>query len=149
MGQRADQIEQEICRTREDLSQNFNELQQKVKSTFDWRTQFEERPFTMVAVAFAGGMLLSAMLPSRSLRRANSGYTSRTEPCPPETKRSSIRAAAKPERRSESDALKGALVGVAANRLGGVLGELVAGFRRELHNARQKNTGSSLDAASL
>ena len=55
MGERADQIEQQINETRNELSENFNELEEKVKSAFDWRTQFEERPVTMMAVAFGGG----------------------------------------------------------------------------------------------
>lgn len=63
MGERTDQIEQQINRTREDLGENFNELEQKVKSAFDWRTQFEERPMTMLAIAFGGGVIASALLP--------------------------------------------------------------------------------------
>ncbi|MGB8321610.1 MAG: hypothetical protein WCE52_01490, partial [Candidatus Acidiferrum sp.] len=68
MGERADQIEQQINRTRDDLTENFYELEQKVKTTFDWRSQFEERPGTMMAIAFAGGLLLSALLPARPPR---------------------------------------------------------------------------------
>ena len=68
MGERADQIEREINRTRDDLSGNFHELEQRVKTTFDWRSQFEERPGTMMAIAFGGGVLLSALLPTRRSR---------------------------------------------------------------------------------
>jgi ElaB/YqjD/DUF883 family membrane-anchored ribosome-binding protein len=75
MGERADQIEQQIHQTRNELSENFNELEEKVKNAFDWRTQFEERPITMMAVAFGGGALLSALLPSRSSRRNRRSVT--------------------------------------------------------------------------
>ena len=62
MGERSDQIEEQIQRTREDLRDNLNELEQKVRRAFDWRTPFEERPLTMLAVAMGGGMLLAALL---------------------------------------------------------------------------------------
>ena len=68
MGERTDQIEQQINRTRDDLGENFDELEQKVKGAFDWRTQFEERPMTMLAIAF-GGVIASALLPSRAAHR--------------------------------------------------------------------------------
>src|SRR5438067_13203916 len=61
MGETTDQIERQIEQKRNQLNQNFNELEQKVKAAMDWRRQFDERPGTMLAVAFGGGVLLSAM----------------------------------------------------------------------------------------
>jgi hypothetical protein len=70
MGEASDQIERHIQETRNDLSENLSELEEKVKTAVDWRAQFEERPMTMMALAFGGGLLLSAVLPSaRSSRR--------------------------------------------------------------------------------
>jgi hypothetical protein len=86
MGERSDQIEEQIQRTREDLRDNLNELEQKVRNTFDWRTQFEERPLMMLTVALGGGMLLAALL-----RRGGNGTAT-------------------------------------ANRIGGFLGQLLAGY---------------------
>ena len=86
MGERSDQIEEQIQRTREDLRDNLNELEQKVRSTFDWRTQFEERPLTMLTVAMGAGILLATLL-----RRGGGGTA-------------------------------------AANRIGGFLGQLLAGY---------------------
>jgi hypothetical protein len=63
MGETSDQIERHIQETRNDLGDNFSELEVKVKTAVDWRAQFEERPMTMVALAFGGGILLSALLP--------------------------------------------------------------------------------------
>ena len=55
MGQKSDQIERHIRETRNDLSENFSELEEKVKSAVDWRTQFEERPGTMIGPGVATG----------------------------------------------------------------------------------------------
>ena len=62
MGETSDQIEEKLHRTRKDLRDNLNELEEKVKGAFHWRTQFEERPLTMLTVALGGGMLLAALL---------------------------------------------------------------------------------------
>jgi len=55
-----DQIEHQ----REELGSNLQQLEEKVKSTVDWRTQFEQKPWAGVGVAFAGGFLLSVLMPS-------------------------------------------------------------------------------------
>ena len=72
MGETSDQIERHIQETRNDLGDNLSELQDKVKTAVDWRAQFEERPGTMLALAFGGGIVLSALLPSG--RRSRSTY---------------------------------------------------------------------------
>ena len=73
MGETSDQIERHIQKTRSDLRDNFSELEEKVKTAVDWRAQFEERPVTMMALAFWGGVFLSVLLPSaRSSRRRSS-----------------------------------------------------------------------------
>jgi hypothetical protein len=139
MDERADQIEQDIHKTRANLSDNLNELEEKVRSTFDWRTQFQERPMTMLAVAFGGGILASALLPSRRRR-----YTDRR----PDFVRDKARKAedktattanGSAKQANESlDALKGALIGVAASRLGGFVGDVLSGYREEVRKARRE-----------
>jgi hypothetical protein len=150
MGERTDQIEQQINRTREDLGENFNELEQKVKGAFDWRTQFQERPITMLVVAFGGGVIASALLPSRSSRRRRyiedrrEQYryeSTKNDPRrPAETSAETSADTANGKNRNSSegvDALKGALVTLAASRLGGIVGDLLSGYRDELRKVRQ------------
>ncbi len=145
MGERTDQIEQQINRTREDLGENFNELEQKVKRAFDWRTQFEERPMTMLAIAFGGGVIVSALVPSRSDRRRRYIEDRREYRRSASAKddRKPVQASAdttngRQRNNSEGvDALKGALITVAASRLGGIVGDLLTGYRDELRRVRQ------------
>src|SRR5580700_10783869 len=61
MGETTNQIEWEIAQKRSELSHNLIELKKKAKSAVDWRSQVEERPGTMLAVAFGGGIVLSAL----------------------------------------------------------------------------------------
>ena len=61
MGETTNQIEWEIAQKRSELSDNLIELKQRAKAAVDWRSQVEERPGTMLAVAFGGGILLAAL----------------------------------------------------------------------------------------
>ena len=75
MGERTDQIERHISETRNELGENIDELQEKVKTTFDWRVQFQQRPWTLIGAAFGGGLLVSMLIPkgrSTSSRRYGS-----------------------------------------------------------------------------
>ena len=148
MGETTGQIERHIQETRDDLGENLNELQQKVKTAMDWRAQFEQRPGTSLALAFGGGVLLSALLPTR-----HSSRTSRRVP------RMRYRIAMPPFRASHLtdpfnrnsneplqtlDALKGALLGIAATKVTAFIEDLLPGFKQEFTKA--KAGGGKLNA---
>jgi len=136
MVETADQIERHIQRTRDELSQNVNELEVRVKTVLDWRTQTEERPGTMLALAFGCGVLLSALMPSgrRTKRSFGDGWTA------PQTNGNAKRSI-------PWEALKGALVGIATARLTEFVEELIPGFQHQLSKARQELESSSVDVA--
>ena len=150
MGERPDQIERQIAETRSELSENFSELQDKVKSAVDWRTQFQEHPGTLLAVAFGGGVVLSALLPSPS--RARKAYDAesisgrdRTYSAP--SYDSSSATPSKPsDLRKTIEALTGALLGVAVNQASGFLDSVLPGFQQEFTKAQ---TGKSFDRSGL
>src|ERR1700693_4896997 len=89
MGEKSDQIERHIQHQRSELEDNISELEEKVKSAFDWRTQFEERPALMLGAAFVGGAMLAAILPSTSSITSKVSSLRRTsnEPWTPYTNR--------------------------------------------------------------
>ena len=62
MGQTASQIEQHISEERRQLEQNILAIEDRARSSVDWRTQFDARPLTILGVAFGVGMLLSRIL---------------------------------------------------------------------------------------
>src|SRR6266404_6056728 len=123
MGETTEQIERQIREAREDLSENFSELEHKVKNAVDWRAQFDEHPGTMLAIAFGGGMLLSGLLPSIPSRRKSAQTFGDIEPdSEPDTEHY---PAMVPERYAEKasqtsktlGALQGALIGIATSKL--------------------------------
>jgi len=147
MGETSDQIERHIQETRNDLSNNFNELEEKVKTAVDWRAQFEERPGMMLGLAFGGGVLLSALLPSLRSRKRSSEpqWDASVNHEVPNFSSSS---------RTESDdeiskaletwgALKTALVGVAASKLSDFVEGMLPGFKQEFTNARSSEQSVS------
>ena len=141
MGDTSNQIERHIQETRNDLGDNFNELQEKVRTAVDWRAQFEERPMTMMALAFGGGILLSALLPSQrtssrrtsASRRDTSSERHRSDLSPKLPNEYNDNAAS-PLR--AWDAVKGALVGVATTKLSRFIEDVLPGFAREFTRAQ-------------
>jgi hypothetical protein len=117
MGDTTYQIERELQTTRTDLSENLGELQDRIKGTFDWRTQVNERPGAMLALAFGGGVLLAALAPrwspSELTNSAPAGETAKA-----------------------MNALKGAVVGAAISKASDFMEELLPGFKEEFAKAR-------------
>jgi hypothetical protein len=145
MGERPDQIERHIRSQRDELGDNFSELEQKVKSAFDWRSQFSERPGTMLGLAFAGGVVLAAILPSSSSitsrvtsrrRSFSDGYIPYSNRTTAETQEhtNSYRAPS-----SETwDHLRNAAIGLATSRLTEYLETLAPGFGEQYRKASSK-----------
>jgi hypothetical protein len=153
MGETSDEIERHIQETRNDLSDNFNELEEKVKTAVDWRAQFEERPGMMLGLAFGGGVLLSALLPSlRSRRRSSEDQweAPANREVPDFSSNSRTESDDKMSRALETwGALKGALVGVAASKLSDFVEDMLPGFKQEFTNARTgKSSGRSVSSGS-
>jgi hypothetical protein len=165
MGERPDQIERHIQHQRDVLGDNISELEDKVKSAFDWRSQFAERPATLLGLAFVGGALVAAILPSTSSITARvtsrrrsfndarrSPYTNRETAHPAEASAptpsyanaySSAPSASttnapsgSPMKSSETwDNLKNAAIGVATARIAEFIEDLVPGFSEQYKKA--------------
>ena len=129
MGQRTDQIENQIENKREDLKSNLQELETRVKTATDWRHYFAEHTGTMIAAAFGGGVLLATMIGGRSDRVSRSQAAGSSEPPRP------WRTGTKHEVLENVDSIKSALVGAAATKFKGILGEIVPGFKEHLAKA--------------
>src|ERR1700687_1335201 len=144
MGETSDQIERHIQETRNDLGDNFSELQDKVKTAVDWRAQFQERPGAMLALAFGGGIVLSALLPSgpRSRGTNDEGWKPGTNRDSTPSLQSVTPAVGRPsETRQTVEALAVALVGIAVNRASRFIDSLLPGFEREFSNAKSGKSG--------
>ena len=138
MDETSHQIERHIRQTRNDLEDNLNELGDKVKKAVDWRAQVEERPGTMLGLAFAGGMILSALFSSG--RRTRSTYAAGGSLRERQAWTPSVPSYSPPsypsETRQNVETLAGALIGVAVNRASRFIDSLVPGFEREFSSAR-------------
>jgi hypothetical protein len=75
VGERSDEIKKHIDTQRSELSENLERLEERVKSTTDWRAQIEKRPMTALGIAFGGGLLLGTMVPLARRSPAPPRYT--------------------------------------------------------------------------
>src|SRR5882757_4459768 len=130
MGETTDQIENHIETKREDLHSNLRELENRVKSATDWRQYFQKHTGTMVAAAFGGGVVVSAMLG----KRRGAG------PSPLASSNARPRGKGMHEVLETWDTIKTALVGVAASKFKGMLGEVVPGFSEHLAKSEPEGT---------
>jgi len=141
MAESSDELERHIQEIHHDLRDNFGELEDKVKSAVDWRAQFEERPGTMLALAFGGGILLSALLPrGRSPRRTvrvRDRNVQSIRDKPAISGRPRVDYDARSSKRSETwNTLRAAVIGAAAGKLSEFIEELLAGSRADSTAAR-------------
>jgi len=136
MTESSDDLERHIREIQHDLKDNLGELEDKVRSAVDWRAQFEERPGTMLALAFGGGVLLSALLPrprsSRRTVRERDWNVPATRNELASTAGSRTEYDRKPRRSSETwNTLRAALIGTAAGKLSEFIEELIPGSKAD------------------
>lgn len=146
MGETTVEIERHIREQRRELGQNINELQQKVKDTVNWRTQFEQRPMTMLGIAVGGGLLLSAIVGSGSRTKYVSRLTDRaTWDSDPSAAVSPIAApnSVNGKAKEHWNAVKLALIGVAASKLADFIESVVPGFNDEYSRTRSSDDSYS------
>jgi hypothetical protein len=140
MGETTNQIEWEIAQKRSELSDNLIELQQKAKAAVNWRSQVEKRPGTMLAVAFGGGIVLSALFtalrgPAKVCAERPSGNAGEDDrPISKTSVRSTSKLAT--ATRKNLDALGGALLGIVATRTSKILEGILPGFQKEFERAK-------------
>jgi hypothetical protein len=140
MGETTNQIEWEIAQKRSELSDNLIELKHRAKAAVDWRSQVEERPGTMLAVAFTGGIMLSALF--SALRGPAKIYAQRPSGNAIEYDNPISKTSARPPSklatttRKNLDALGGALLGIVATRATSILDGILPGFQKEFERAR-------------
>jgi hypothetical protein len=133
MGETTRQIETHIEHKRGDLQSNLQELEHKVKSATDWRHYFEQHTATMIAAAFGGGILISALAGKGGRAQAPSAPTSSLP-----SARAGEPGTGTNEILETWDTIKTALVGVAATKFKGMLSEVVPGFSAHLNDAEAK-----------
>jgi len=137
MGERSSEINQDIRATRAELGSNLQQLEHKVKGITDWREQFHKSPFTMIGLAFGGGLLLATATGGRRSRPYYGGNGGNGHD---EGNDESRRATNSQMKRASDtwDTIKGALIGVAAGKAQTFLKEAVPGFGEEFQKVQKR-----------
>jgi hypothetical protein len=131
MGEGSYEIAREITETRHELGENLQELEHKFKGVTDWRRHVDKHPFTVMILAFGGGVLLSQFGRGNSRSRRN----------PRDNSEDREHSGSKIRMKKAADAwdnMRAALVGVAASRVQQFLREAIPGFHEEYAKVEQR-----------
>jgi hypothetical protein len=134
MGETPDQIERHIYEKRNELGENINELQQKVKTAVDWRAQFDQRPLAMVGLAFGGGLLLSMLIGGRRNSRDSSSRWSRHRRWKAEERQE--------QGPSAWDNIRDAVFAIAGSKLSRLIEDVVPGFTEQFKKRQTERRSS-------
>lgn len=154
MGEQSEDLSRYIEDRRTRLNANIGELERKAKDVLDWRVQVEQRPGTMLGLAFGAGILLSAILggAGRSPRRKPASRSDSHRVSTQETGRSYAQRT--PDAASQENAvshawdnMKGALVGVAVTKCESFLEELLPGITDQYHKAEARNSLNAMGSS--
>ena len=141
MDRDTDRIKQHLDHERQALRSNLAELEHRVRSTVDWRTQFRGHTAAFLAFACASGLLIGMMTARRRRAPAGPEYSTTTggKPATPygDHRRREVSLAWR--------SIESALIGLAAARLKGTLANLLPGLREQL--ARRDGNGYKRDSS--
>jgi hypothetical protein len=134
MGETTDQIERQIYDKRHELDENIHELRHKVRNAVDWRAQTQERPWTMIGLAFGAGLLTSLVVAKR--RRFSSSGTSRSHRW---RRESSEYPSERDDRTSQIwGNVKGAVAAVVVAAAKDFMEQIIPGFREQYGKRRRE-----------
>ena len=141
MDRATDRIERHLHHERQALRSNLAELEHRVRSVVDWRSQFRANTAAFLGLACASGLLLGMMTARRAQAPARLEHSSSPGGTP-------ATPYADHRRRDLSFAwrsIESALIGLAAAKLKDTLGYLLPGFREQL--ARREGDGHKRDSS--
>jgi hypothetical protein len=162
MDEKPDQIIDHIESQRSQLGRNLDELENRVRSTADWRTHFDRNPMLLMGVALGGGILLGSIVGGRSSSssghrwsssRHRAGSSSTSYPSASYATGTSSPSAFAHQRQKASetiDQVKAALIAFGITKAKDFLQEAIPGFGGHLAEAERRTgyeTGRSTSSS--
>lgn len=128
MGETISQIERDLAAERLDLSRNLHELETKARQITDWRHHYRTHPWQLLGAALASGVVLGIVAGGRGSSSRHSYVAEIADSGAPRPRNRAMG-------RIEKDwhHISDALMGVASAKVMEFVGNLVPGFRDELH----------------
>jgi len=143
MAEQTDQLEQHIQSKRNELGQNLEELESKVKRAGDWHTYFERYPMTALGISFGGGILLAMLMGGNRSNRGRMVADSigwQENQSRPAAYPARPAGGARDKMAETVDTIKGALFGLATAKVQNILSDAIPGFREQYQKTeRQKD----------
>jgi hypothetical protein len=127
VGETINEIERELAAERVDLSRNLGELEAKARQLADWRHYYRNHPGQLLGAALAGGVVLGIIAGGKSTSSSHHAHTAVDHNAP----RLKSRALGRLEQ--DWQHISDALMGLASAKVMEFVGNLVPGFREQLH----------------
>jgi hypothetical protein len=127
VGETINEIERELAAERIDLSRNLGELETKARQLTDWRHYYRTHPGQLLGAALASGVVLGIIAGGKSSSSDHEFAAVPDSGAPRPKNRARVRL--EEDWRHISDAL----MGVASAKVMEFVGNLVPGFREQLH----------------
>lgn len=129
MADEPNEIKHHIDSTRRELNGNLHELEERVKEATNWHTYVNRYPFTVVGLAFAGGVAVSLLAKSAHTTSVPSVASMRSHQAHPLGRKAT----------ELWEGIRDAMLGLAAHQITGLLGDAIPGFRQHYERVeRQK-----------
>jgi hypothetical protein len=141
MDRDTERVKQHLDHEHRALRSNLEELEHRVRSTVDWRTQFRGHTAAFLAFACVSGLLIGMMTARRRRAPAGLDYSTATGDRPAAPYADHSRREASLAWRS----IESALIGLAAATLKNTLANLLPGFREQL--GRRDGDGYKRDSS--
>lgn len=135
MADEPNEIKNHIDYTRRELNGNLHELEDRVKQATDWRTYVNRYPFTVVGLAFTGGVALSMLTKGSSGTHVVNRSGSSTTP--------SFATHKLGQKATEMwEGIRDAMLGLASHQITTLLGEAIPGFRQQYEKTERQRQAS-------
>jgi len=146
MAEQTDHLEKHIQSKRNELGQNLEELESKVKSAGDWHTYFERYPMAALGISFGGGILLSMLMGNNRSNRGSMvsggmGWQDNQSRAVAYPAPSSV-SGARDKMAETVDTIKGALFGLATAKVQDILSDAIPGFREQYQKTERQREHS-------
>jgi hypothetical protein len=140
MAHEEERLKAHIEAAEESLKDNFEEIQDRVKSALDWRVWYKNNTAIALGSVAAGGLLISLMVPRK--RSVESKFSSMDEAYPQSEPNGRPRTNSKSRGRFNQvlDTTMAAVVGVASDQFRDFMSRALPGFKEHYDEAARRHS---------
>lgn len=141
MAHEEERLKAHIEAAEDSLKDNFEEIQNRVKSALDWKVWYKNNTAMALGGVAAGGLLLSLLIPRK--KSIESEFTASQEEYPSVEPNGRAHRTSKSRSRLHNvlDTTMAAVVGVASDQFRDFMGRAIPGFQEHYRESERSHSG--------